>query len=69
MRKPTNKHLQEYLNKSYAETERLSKENHDLRDRLKLYASENESLRTDKNWLKQLCAEQSSTIASYMRSR
>ncbi len=36
---------------------------------LELAKGKIEELTRDKNWLKQLCQEQSSSIAAYMRSR
>lgn len=54
----------EQENNNYHVTQRKHVE-----DRLKLVAAENDALNRDKQWLKQLAAEQSSAIAGYMRSR
>lgn len=61
--------LEDRLNKALEHENWQSGEINRLRDAILEYKEKIELLDRDKAWLKQLCQEQSSSIASYMRSR
>lgn len=71
--KPTLKeqlqNVEERLNKALHHEEWQSREITSLRNSLTEFKRLLDESNKDKQWLKQLCQEQSSSIAGYMRSR
>lgn len=61
--------MEDRLNKAIDHENWQTKEINNLRNQNTELLKKIDELNRDKNWLKQLCQEQSSSIAGYMRSR
>jgi hypothetical protein len=61
--------MEDRLNKAIDHENWQAKEINSLRNQNTELLKKIDELNRDKNWLKQLCQEQSSSIAGYMRSR
>ncbi len=69
MPKPTIKDLQQDLHNAREIAHSFQERTHRAEGEVQERRKQIEELNRERNWLRQLCAEQSSAIAGYMRSR